>query len=245
LRATWDIIKENNIIFTVAQRGFENPQLRGSGMEIIKQFGDSFVREWTLFVQDEQLNEKQEAQFAKYMMLLREASEQISLTTITKPKNIVAHHFRDSLSLRKFVDMKTFVGLCDVGAGGGFPGIPLKIVFPHLRLVLVEVNNKKIKFLRRVIQELGLKKCEVYPLDWRTFLRKTEYELDLFCARASLQPEELLRMFKPSCPYKDAQLVYWASELWEPGEKLKSFVRQQELYRIQRKKRKLVFMDLK
>ena len=214
-------------------------------MEIIKQFEDSFVREWEIFVKDEQLTQKQAEQFIQYMTLLREASEQISITTITKPKNIVALHFSDSLRVRLFIDMQTITGVCDIGSGGGFPGIPLKIAFPHLQLVLVEVNNKKIKFLRRVIAELGLKKCEVYPLDWRTFLRKTQYDdLNLFCARASLKPEELLRMFKPSCPYKNTQLVYWASESWQPSEKVKPFVRRQEAYKIQRKKRKLFFMSL-
>lgn len=226
-----------NVVYDVRIKGFV--------MEIIKQFGDSFVREWEFFVKNEELTQKQAEQFIQYMMLLREVSEQISITTITKPKNIVAHHFSDSLQVRRFIDMQTVTGVCDIGSGGGFPGIPLKIVFPHVRLVLVEVNNKKIKFLRRVIAELGLKKCEVYPLDWRTFLRKTEYDdLNLFCARASLQPEELLRIFKPSCPYKNAQLVYWASDIWQPSEKVIPFIRRQEAYQIHRKKRKLFFMSL-
>jgi len=213
-------------------------------VDIIKQFGDSFVSKWQQFVADEQLTEQQAQQFAQYMVLLREATEQMSLTTIVKPENIVAQHFQDSLALGKFVDLTKATGLCDVGSGGGFPGVPLKIKYPHLKLVLVEVNQKKIRFLRRVFHELGFKGAEVYPYDWRTFLRKTDYPIDFFCARASLQPEELLRMFKPSSPYKNSQLVYWASELWEPSDKLASFVARQEPYKVKRKKRKLVFLGL-
>lgn len=212
-------------------------------MDIIKQFGDSFVSKWQQFVADEQLSEKQAQQFAQYMILLRQANEQMSLTTITKPENIIAHHFRDSLSLGKFTNLTKEAGLCDVGSGGGFPGIALKIKYPHLKLFLIEVNQKKIRFLRQVLQELGLKGCEVYPYDWRTFLRNTDFSIDFFCARASLQPEELLRMFKPSSPYKNAKLVYWASELWEPSDKVAPFVQRQEPYKIKRKKRKLVFLE--
>lgn len=211
-------------------------------MDIIKQFGDSFEKKWQQFVADHNLTQEQAQQFAQYMDLLREASQKMSLTTITKPENIVAHHFQDSLALGQFVDMSKVKGLCDVGAGGGFPGIPLKIMYPHIKLVLIEVNQKKIRFLRKVLQELGLKKSEVYPFDWRTFLRNTEYEIDLFCARASLQPQELLRMFKPGSPYKHAQLIYWASDLWESPERVAPFVQRQEPYKIKRKKRKLVFL---
>jgi len=212
-------------------------------VDIIEQFGDSFAQKWAEFVKEENLTSDQAEQFAKYMILLREVNEQINLTTITKPENVVTQHFQDSLKLGKLVDLKNASGLCDVGSGGGFPGIPLKIAHPHLKLVLVEVNKKKISFLHRVLQELGLKNYEVYPFDWRTFLRKTDYKIDFFCARASLQPEELVRMFKPSCPYKDAQLVYWASELWEPSKQVETFVQRQEPYKIKRKKRKLVFMS--
>jgi len=211
-------------------------------VDIITQFGTSFEKKWIEFVEREKLSEKQTQQFAQYMALLLKANEQMSLTTITKPENIVAHHFQDSLALGKFVDLRKATGLCDVGSGGGFPGIPLKIMYPHLQLVLVEVNTKKIRFLRRVLQELGLKNYEVYPYDWRTFLRKTEYPIDFFCARASLQPEELLRMFKPSCPYKQAELVYWASDLWQPNKTVHQFMYKEEPYTIKRKKRRLVFM---
>jgi len=132
--------------------------------------------------------------------------------------------------------------VADVGSGAGFPGIPLKIIFPHLGVVLIEVTKKKQKFLQTVINELGLEGIEVCDLDWRTFLRKTESPIEYFLTRASLDPLELSRMFKPACPYKNAGLVYWASEEWEAAPRLKEFVKKEYEYVIKRKKRKLVLL---
>lgn len=203
-----------------------------------------FAKEWDDFVAREQLSDRQAEQFHRYMRELKIQSSMINLTTITTPKNIIAYHFSDSLQLGHCTDMGALHSLCDVGAGGGFPGIPLKIKYPHLRLLLIEVNKKKIHFLEQMITELGLENCEIYDLDWRTFLRKTEYDIDLFCTRASLQPEELIRMFKPSCPYKTKKLVYWASSLWHAESKVQPFVQKECAYTINKRDLKLVFLGL-
>ena len=71
------------------------------------------------------------------------------------------------------VDLNKVKVIVDVGSGAGFPGIPLKILFPHLGIILIEVNKKKQRFLQTVIRILELKDIEVCGLDWRTFLRKT------------------------------------------------------------------------
>lgn len=209
-----------------------------------KQATQLFAKEWGEFVVREQLTEQQADQFKLYMRMLKIQSSIINLTTITGPRNILAYHFRDSLQLQHAVDMKSIHSLCDVGTGGGFPGIPLKILFPRVQLTLIEVNKKKICFLESMIQELELDCCRVCPLDWRTFLRKTEYEIDLFCVRAALQPEELIRMFKPSCFYKGSRLVYWASSEWNPGPRVQPFVQGEQPYRINRRNLKLVFLGL-
>lgn len=203
-----------------------------------------FGQEWDDFVTKEGLSSRQAEQFHHYMRQLRIHSDMISLTTITSPKNIIAYHFQDSLQLRHCLDLNSISSLCDVGAGGGFPGIPLKILYPHLRLVLIEVNKKKIHFLEQMIKELGLENCEIYSLDWRTFLRKTNYDIDLFCTRASLQLEELIRMFKPSCPYKTKHLVYWASSLWQAESKVQPFVQKEYPYYSNKRHLKLVFLGL-
>lgn len=193
----------------------------------------------------EQLSEKQQQQFEKYLLLLLEWNEKFNITAITSHKKIVIDHFRDSLQIDRFVDFGKIKSLCDIGSGGGFPGIPLKIKYPSLPVVLIEVNRKKINFLRHCITELGLEGIEVYDLDWRTFLRTTEYEIDLFCVRASLPTDELIRMLKPGCRYKNAQLVYWASKNWEPGKKELPFVKKEETYHLNNKERRLIFLGLK
>ena len=213
-------------------------------MNGIEQFGKVFIKEWKRYVQREQLTDKQAQQFERYLILLRTESNKINLTTITDPFAIVAHHFCDSIQIRQYVDLRTMQVVCDIGTGAGFPGIPLKILFPHLKLILIEVNNKKIRFLRQVIRELDLQSCEIYSSDWRTFLRNTTYAVDLFCARASLKPKELLRLFKPSCPYKHAILVYWAAQLWHANKQEQLFVQSEHEYQIENKQRKLVFFRL-
>ncbi len=210
-----------------------------------EQFGKEFSKEWARFIKKEQLSEKQTEQFLQYMIMLDKERRKINVTTITDPQDVVAYHFRDSLRLRDFFNVEELKTICDIGTGGGFPGIPLKILFPHLALVLIEVNNKKVRFLQDVIQKLELKDCEISTLDWRTFLRKTSYKIDLFCARALLHSEELIRMFKPSCPYKDADLVYWATKLWRPEKKVEPFFKREYYYTVGDKRRKLVAFGIK
>lgn len=193
------------------------------------------------FFQEEQLSLQQAEQCKSYLLDLLEWNKKFNLTALTRVKDIVLYHFQDSLKIRDFYDFSTVNGIADIGSGGGFPGIPLKICFPEIPMVLIEVNHKKIKFLEHIITTLKLEFIEVCPLDWRTFLRKTEYDANLFCARASLEPIELMRMFKPSCIYNKAELIYWASRHWRVGVKEKNFFKKEIPYTIGNKKRKFVF----
>jgi 16S rRNA (guanine(527)-N(7))-methyltransferase RsmG len=193
------------------------------------------------FVGQENLNPEQASQFERYLALLLEWNDKINLTAITQPAQIIKDHFQDSLHLKEQVNLSSVSMICDIGSGAGFPGIPLKIAFPHLKVILLEVTLKKVEFLKAVIKALDLQDIEVCELDWRTFLRKTQYPIDLFVTRASLPIDELLRVFKPSSPYKDKQIVYWASQHWVPAEKEQSFVRREESYKVGFKVRKLIF----
>ena len=85
---------------------------------------------------------------------------------------------------------------------------------------------------------------EVCGDDWRTFIRTTEYPIDLFVTRAALEDLELVRMFKPASPYRNTQLVYWASDQWEAHPRAATFVRRVEPYKLGHKGRKLVFMGV-
>jgi len=195
---------------------------------------------WDTFFERIQATKAQQEQFKQYYALLQEYNEIHSLTAITDFKKVLEDHFEDSLALGLFVDCSKIQTLADVGSGAGFPGLPLKIMYPHLRVILIEVNQKKVSFLRTVVEKLGLE-VVVVDLDWRTFLRQCDEHVDIFCARASLQVEELVRVFMPSSCYKHAVLVYWASEKWKPNEKLGKFIEKEARYSIGDKKRKLIF----
>ena len=104
------------------------------------------------------LSEKQEQQFMKYYQLLLEWNQRVNLTSITDYENVINKHFLDSLCLVKIPDV---VGgakkkVIDVGTGAGFPGIPLKIIFPEIQLTLLDSLNKRINFLNILVEELEL-----------------------------------------------------------------------------------------
>lgn len=196
---------------------------------------------WQQFCTEYHLSKTQESQFALFGSLLINWNKQHNLTAITDIPDIITDHFQDSLSITRFLNLMEYKGIADVGAGGGFPGIPLKIMYPTLPMVLIEVNAKKVGFLNHVITTLGLSNICVSDLDWRTFLRKSNFTLDLFCARASLRPDELIRLFSPSCRYHNARLVYWASAHWRLDDKEQIFFEREEYYHIANKQRKLIF----
>ncbi len=198
---------------------------------------------WNLFAKQESLSLEQVDLFKRYLALLLSWNKKINLTTITDPQKVVYYHFQDSLVLKRIVDLATMSNIADIGSGGGFPGIPLAIVYSHLDVVLIEVNQKKINFLKEVIATLQLKNVFISDYDWRTFLRKPKYDIQLFCARASLQPKELIRVFQPSCEYHDASLVYWAADKWEAEKVVKPFVSQDIAYKVGTRRRRLIMLQ--
>lgn len=197
---------------------------------------------WLKFAKKADLTPAQLDQFKILYQMLKDANEMHNLTAKTDLDFVINYHFLDSLALSKATDINNLTFIADIGTGGGFPGLPLKIKYPHLKMVLIEVINKKIWFLETIIKALNLVDVEIYDQDWRTFLRKTEYPIDLFCCRASLQPSELIRAFKPSSPYKNSKIVYWASESWKPEPDVEPFIEDKNSYWIDSKKRFLVFL---
>ena len=103
-----------------------------------------------------QFTDKQIEQFMKYYDLLIEKNKVMNLTAITDLNEVMTKHFLDSVLISNVLNMSDFYTLVDVGTGAGFPGIPIKILFPHLKVTLIDSLNKRLKFLDDVISELEL-----------------------------------------------------------------------------------------
>ena len=205
----------------------------------------SLVPAFKKLVKTYQIGDRQQQQLEHYAVRLLEENEKYNITAILDVSEVIRDHFHDSLALLKLHDLSKVHAVVDVGSGGGFPGIPLAIMCPHITFNLVEVNLKKVNFLRMMAQELGLENIVVHTDDWRTFLRKFENSADLFIARASLPVDELLRVFKPSSKFKEAIFVYWASKKWVPNIQEKEYLVTCSSYYVGEKERQLCFFEKK
>ena len=116
--------------------------------------------------------------------LLIEWNEKINLTAITNKEDVYLKHFYDSLTLYKEVDLNSNITLCDVGTGAGFPGIVLKIVFPELKITLIDSLQKRVNYLNEVISRLGLKDIEAYHYRMEDYSRENPEKFDIITARA-------------------------------------------------------------
>ena len=129
------------------------------------------------------LDDRQKEQFDLFYEILVEWNEFMNLTGITEYEEVNEKHFVDSVSIVKALDMKSVKSVIDVGTGAGFPGIPLKIVFPELEVVLLDSLNKRVKFLNAVIEKLQLKGIRAIHGEQKTMQssRNTENSLISVC----------------------------------------------------------------
>lgn len=136
------------------------------------------------------LSNEQREQFISYYSLLIEWNKKINLTAIVELNDILTKHFLDSLMLVKVVDLNKNISIMDIGTGAGFPGIPLKIIYPNLKITLLDSLNKRVKFLNVVIEELKLKNINALHGRAEDFakpnLLREEYDLCVSRAVANL-----------------------------------------------------------
>lgn len=131
------------------------------------------------------LTDEQKQQFIDYYEMLIEKNKVMNLTAITEFREVVNKHFIDSLSLIKAYPL-TKDKILDLGTGAGFPGIPLKIVFPDTEILLLDSLNKRILFLDEVIDKLGLKMINTLHGRAEDFGKDKEYRenFDICVSRA-------------------------------------------------------------
>ena len=133
-----------------------------------------------------QLTEKQLTQFNRYFELLVEWNEKMNLTAITEKEEVYLKHFFDSVTAGFYYDFNRPISVCDVGAGAGFPSIPLKIIFPQIQVTIVDSLNKRITFLNELAKELGLEETYFYHDRAETFGQNKAFreQFDVVTARA-------------------------------------------------------------
>lgn len=134
-----------------------------------------------------EITEQQLESLDQFYHLLLEWNEKINLTRITEEQEVYLKHFYDSLTLVKAVNLLEKETLCDVGSGAGFPGIVLKIVFPHLKVTLLDSLNKRVIYLNEIIKELKLE--DIVAIHTRGEDYKDQF--DVVTARAVANMEKL------------------------------------------------------
>lgn len=162
-------------------------------MEYFDLLKDACEKESLVF--NEEIYEK----FIVYKELIKEWNQKINLTAITEDEEIIKKHFIDSIKIFECTYAKEAKSIIDIGTGGGFPGIPMKIVNPDSKMVLLDSLNKRINFLNLVISQINLSNIETIHGRAEDFARDEKYreKFDLAVSRAVANTAVLLELCLP------------------------------------------------
>ena len=200
------------------------------------------------------LNETQIKQFLDYYELLVETNKVMNLTAITEFDEVIEKHFLDSLSLCRIYDLNREIRVLDLGTGAGFPGVPLKIAFPQIRLVLADSLNKRIKFLENVVGELSMQNVSCVHGRAEEMGRNKEYreQFDLCVSRAVANLSSLSEYCVPFVKEGGAFISYKSGEIEEEANAAKKAIsvlggELREIYKfdLYEQKRSFVIIDKK
>lgn len=185
---------------------------------------DKFIEEVNEISID--LTEKQLEQFRIYYDMLVEKNKVMNLTGITEWEEVLEKHFLDSISLIRAVDLKQTLTVMDMGTGAGFPGIPLKIAFPNLKVTLADSLNKRVLFLQEVIDALKLEDIEAIHGRAEDLARDIKYreKYDLSVSRAVANLSTLSEYCLPFVKIGGQFISYKSGEIEEEVSTSKSAV---------------------
>ena len=137
--------------------------------------------------------------FSLYLEELKKWNEKINLTSLRSDRDITVKHFLDSLTAARFLKDNKVSSLLDIGSGGGFPGIPLKIVMPELKVTLLEAIEKKVNFLKHIIRTLGLDNIEAIKgrAEDEEIIKTYKSSFDCVISRALSSIKDYINLAKP------------------------------------------------
>jgi len=184
------------------------------------------LKRWTAEILALNLNETAIQLFAHYQRLLQDWNQKFNLTSLTEEKEILIKHFLDSLVCFHFMPRSIAFSLIDIGTGAGFPGIPLKIVNPYIRLTLVDSVQKKVEFCKLLVKELGLSDVEVLHARAEDIGQDNHYreKFDWSVARAVADLSVLAEYMLPLTAVGGFMLAMKGAEVGQEVEKANSAI---------------------
>ena len=179
------------------------------------------LQEWNITLSDEQ-----EWQFSTFYEMLVEKNKVMNLTAITEFDEVIEKHFLDSVSLGAVLDLKKELKVLDIGTGAGFPGIPLKIIYPNLQITLADSLNKRVTFLNEVIEALKLNGIEAIHARAEELARNAAYreQYDLCVSRAVANLSTLSEYCLPFVALNGMFVPYKSGEIEEEVEAAKKAI---------------------